>query len=66
MAKTIKEQMDELDKLTEWFYSDEFNPDEAQKKYAEAVKMQKEIVKQLDVLENEIKEVKKDFTKDEH
>ena len=61
--KTINQKIAELDKDTEWFYSDEFNLDEAVKKYKKAIELAKEIEKDLDELKNEVEVLSEDFSK---
>lgn len=62
--KTITDKIVELEQKTEWFYSDEFKLEEASKKYEEAIKLEKEIEKDLSELKNKIEVIEKDFTKD--
>ena len=62
-AKSLNQKFDELEKAKEWFYSDEFNLDEAVKKYEEAIKIAKELQKDLSDLQNEIEILDKDFSK---
>ena len=61
--KTISQKIEELDKSTEWFYSDDFNLDEAVKKYKEAIGIAKELHKDLNDLQNEIEILAEDFSK---
>ena len=61
--KTISQKIEELDKSTEWFYSDDFNLDEAVEKYKEAIEVAKELQKDLDDLQNEIEILTEDFSK---
>ncbi len=61
--KTISEKMMELDKDTDWFYSDEFNLDEAVEKYKKAIKVAEELQKDLSDLQNEIEVLSQDFSK---
>ena len=63
MVKTISEKIKELDTATSWFYSDEFELDEATEKYKSAMKLAKEIEKDLDELKNKIEVIDEDFTK---
>lgn len=63
-SRSLTAEMERLEKLIDWFYSDEFNLDEAEKKYAEATALSKDIEKQLGGIENDIKVLNKDFTKD--
>ena len=62
--KTISEKIKELEKATNWFYSEEFELDHAVGKYEEATKLAKEIEKDLKELKNKIEVIDKDFTKD--
>lgn len=61
--KTLGQKIEELEKSTDWFYSDEFNLDEAAKKYKEAIELAKELQKDLSDLQNEIEILDQDFTK---
>ena len=61
--KTINQKIEELDKSTEWFYSDDFNLDDAVKKYKEAIGLAKELKKDLDDLKNEVEILAEDFSK---
>lgn len=61
--KTISEKMAELDKDTDWFYSDEFNLDEAVEKYKKAIKIAEELQKDLSDLQNEVEVLSRDFSK---
>lgn len=59
--QTLNEQIAELDKQVEWFYSDEFKLEEATAKYKEAVKLAKKIEGELESLKNEIEVLAEDF-----
>ena len=61
--KTISEKITELDKDTDWFYSDEFNLDEAVEKYKKAIKIAEELQKDLSDLQNEVEVLSQDFSK---
>jgi exodeoxyribonuclease VII small subunit len=61
--KTISEKMAELDKDTDWFYSDEFNLDEAVEKYKKAIAIAEELQKDLSDLQNEVEVLSRDFSK---
>ena len=61
--KTISQKIEELDKSTEWLYSDDFNLDEAVKKYKEAIGIAKELQKDLNDLQNEVEILAEDFSK---
>ena len=62
--RSISEKIKDLEKATDWFYSDEFELDKAADKYQEAIKLSKEIEKDLESLKNKIEVIEKDFTKD--
>ena len=51
---SLNQKIENLDKKAEWFYSDDFNLEEAVNNYKDAVKLAKEIEKDLDNLKNEI------------
>ena len=59
--KTIAEKTAELNKLIEWFDSENFLLEEAIDKYQQAEKLAKEIEKDLLSLKNEIQVIKKKF-----
>ena len=61
--KTLNEQIAELDKQVEWFYSDDFKLEEAVEKYKKATKLAKEVEKNLESLKNEIEVLSEDFGK---
>lgn len=61
--KTINQKIEDLDKSTNWFYSDDFNLDEAVEKYKAAIKIAKELQKNLDDLKNEVEVLAEDFSK---
>ena len=61
--KSLNSKISELDKQVEWFYSDEFELEQAVDKYKKAVKLAKEIEKDLDGLKNEIEILSEDFSK---
>lgn len=60
---SITDKITKLNNQVQWFYSDEFNLDEAEKKYKESVELAKEIEKDLDNLKNKIEIIDKDFSK---
>ena len=62
-AKTLNQKLAELEESTEWFYSEEFNLDEAVKKYKEAIKLAKDLEKDLESLKNEVEVLNQDFSK---
>ena len=49
---SLNQKIENLDKKAEWFYSDDFNLEEAVSNYKDAVKLAKEIEKALDVGRN--------------
>lgn len=61
--KSLNQKFEELEKVKEWFYSDEFNLDEAVVKYKAAVTLAKGLQEDLNNLQNEIEILDKDFTK---
>ena len=62
-AKSLNQKFEELEKIKEWFYSDDFNLDEATEKYKDAIGLAKELQEDLSNLQNEIEILDKDFTK---
>ena len=61
--KSLNQKIKELTDSTEWFYSEDFNLDEAVAKYKSAIKIAKNLQKELDDLKNEIEVISKDFSK---
>ena len=59
--KNLNEKIEELDGAVEWFYSDEFKLEEATDRYKKALKLAKEIEKDLNGLKNEIEVLREDF-----
>ncbi len=60
---SINEKITKLNTQVQWFYSDDFNLDQAEAKYKEASELAKEIEKDLDNLKNKIEIIAKDFSK---
>ena len=60
---SLNQKIAQLDAEVEWFYSDDFKLEEATDKYKEAVKLAKEIEKDLNELKNEIEVLTEDFSK---
>ncbi len=60
---SLNQKIQDLDKEVEWFYSDDFKLEEAVEKYKGAVKIAKEIEKDLVELKNEIEVLAEDFSK---
>jgi exonuclease VII small subunit len=59
--RSIAEKTAELDKLVEWFDSDEFELELALDKFKEAEKLAAEVEKDLMELKNEVNVIKKKF-----
>ncbi|MEI7918088.1 MAG: exodeoxyribonuclease VII small subunit [Candidatus Saccharibacteria bacterium] len=59
--KSIQEKTAELDKLVEWFDSEDFKLEQALDNYKQAEKLASEIEKDLLSLKNEIQIVKQKF-----
>ena len=60
---SLNQKIEKLDAQVEWFYSDDFKLEDAVDKYKDAVKLAKEIEKDLDELKNEIEVLAEDFSK---
>lgn len=60
---SLNQKIEKLDGQVEWFYSDDFKLEDATSKYKEAVKLAKEIEKDLNELKNEIELLAEDFSK---
>ena len=61
--KKINAKIDELKAGVDWFYSDDFELDQASAKYRELTTLAKDIEKDLAELKNEIKVIDEDFSK---
>ncbi len=61
---SINEKITKLNEEVQWFYSDDFNLDEAEAKYKEAAELAKEVEKDLKGLKNRIEVISKDFSKE--
>lgn len=61
--KTLNQKIEDLETKVEWFYSDEFNLDKATENYKDAIKLAKEIEKDLAELKNKIEVLSEDFSK---
>lgn len=59
---SITDKINQLNAGTQWFYSDDFNLDEAEKRYKELVELAKGIEKDLDSLKNKIEIISKSFS----
>ncbi len=62
-SKNLSQKVKELEEKIDWFYSDDFELEEATKKYKSAIALAKELQKDLDNLQNEIEVLKEDFSK---
>lgn len=60
---TINTKITKLNEQIQWFYSDDFNLDQAEAKYKEAANLTKEIEQDLENLKNKIEIINKDFSK---
>ena len=60
---SINGKITKLNEQVQWFYSDDFSLNEAEKRYKESVELAKEIEKDLNSLKNKIEIIDKDFTK---
>lgn len=60
-SKPLSDQLRELDELIAWFDQDDFDLDEALKKFDEGVKLTEQIEERLNALENKITVLKKRF-----
>lgn len=59
--KSLNQKINDLEAATDWFYSDEFELDEAVKHYRAALELAKAIEKDLNNLKNEVEVLSKDF-----
>ncbi|MDO5451761.1 MAG: hypothetical protein Q4F56_01595 [Candidatus Saccharibacteria bacterium] len=60
---SLNQKIANLDSQVEWFYSDDFKLEDATGRYKGAVKLAKEIEKDLESLKNEIEVLAEDFSK---
>ncbi len=60
---TINAKITKLNEQVQWFYSDDFNLDQAEENFRAASKLAKEIEEDLDNLKNKIEILSQDFTK---
>ncbi|MBR2836938.1 exodeoxyribonuclease VII small subunit [Candidatus Saccharibacteria bacterium] len=61
--QSLNQKIEDLNGKVEWFYSDNFKLEEAPERYKEAVKLAKEIEKDLVELKNEVEVLAEDFSK---
>lgn len=59
--KSLSDQLRELDELIAWFDQDDFDLDEALKKFDEGTKLTEQIEERLSTLENKITVLKQRF-----
>lgn len=64
MKKTTAELQQELVDIIDWFASEEVDIDEAEQKYAQALKLAAEIQERLKTAKNNITKLQKSFEKD--
>lgn len=62
--KNLNQKIKELDKMVEWFSSEDFELEKAIDKYREALVLAKEIEEDLKNLKNEIEILDVDFSRD--
>ena len=62
--RSINQKIEELDASVDWFYGDDFVLEKAPEKYQSAVKLAKDIQKDLEELKNKIEVIDKDFSKE--
>ena len=60
---SINEKINKLNNQVQWFYSDDFNLDQAENRYKESIDLAKEIEKDLKELKNKIEIIDKEFSK---
>ncbi|MBR0480030.1 exodeoxyribonuclease VII small subunit [Candidatus Saccharibacteria bacterium] len=60
---SLNDKIKKLDEAVEWFYSEDFKLEEATGKYKAAIKLAKEVEKDLGGLKNEIEVLAEDFSK---
>ena len=60
---SLNDKIKKLDDAVDWFYSEEFKLEEATEKYKAAIKMAREVEKDLDEMKNEIEVLTEDFSK---
>jgi len=61
--KTLTQKIKELEEKIDWFYSDDFELEEATINYKTAIALAKELQEDLNNLQNEIEILKEDFSK---
>lgn len=61
---TINQRIEKLNQQIEWFYSDDFNLDQATTKYREVASSAREIEQSLDELKNQVEIIDHDFSRE--
>lgn len=61
-TSSINAKITNLDEQVQWFYSDDFDLDQAEAKYKAATALAKDIEKDLEGLKNRIEVIDKDFS----
>ena len=59
----LNQKIENLDQKVDWFYSEDFTLEKAVDNYKDALKLAKEIEKDLTDLKNEIEVLSQDFSK---
>lgn len=59
----LNQKIENLDQKVDWFYSEDFTLEKAVDNYKDALKLAKEIEKDLTNLKNEIEVLSQDFSK---
>ena len=59
---TVKEKIQQLDAIYDWFMGDDFALDQATERYAEAMALAKEIEDDLEHLKNDIEVIDRKFS----
>lgn len=60
--KSISENITELEELLAWFESEEITVEESLEKYEAAIKLSKELDRQLEQAKNQVEVIKKKFS----
>ena len=59
--KSLQDQLDELDKIIDWFNQDDFDIDEAMQKFNQGVESAETVKERLENMENKIHILKERF-----
>lgn len=60
--ESISKKLEKLEQLLEWFESEEITVEEALSKYEEALKLSRQLEKQLQDAKNQVEVIKKKFS----